>query len=312
MSRVRVRLPFLFMLLVGVLLAGFALPGSASSRSSRSPDRIELPDGFQPEGIAIGSRPVAFFGSRVDGDIYRANLRNGRGRVFSQGPGTPSVGMKVGDRNRLFVAGGSGGDGRVVDTRSGRILASWSFAVAPTFINDVVLTDDAAWFTDSQRAQLYRVPLGRRLAAQSDVTTVPLGGDWQQVPGVTNANGIAETPDESALLVVQSSTGFLFRVDPDSGEAARVDLGDTVLANGDGLLVHRDTLYAVQNRLNQVAVIDLRDDGTRGELEDTLTSPDFDVPTTVARHDGKLYLPNARFGNLQPEPKPYWVTRITP
>ena len=31
-----------------------------------------------------------------------------------------------------------------------------------------------------------------------------------------NANGIAETPDRKALLVVQSNTGFLFRVDPET------------------------------------------------------------------------------------------------
>src|SRR5688572_26769604 len=78
------------------------------------PTTIALPAGFQPEGIATGLKAWAYFGSRVDGDIYRVDLRTGRGAVFSQGPGTPSLGMKVDRRGRLWVAGGTGGDGRLI------------------------------------------------------------------------------------------------------------------------------------------------------------------------------------------------------
>ena len=66
----------------------------------RQLDRIDLPVGFQPEGIAIGKGPYAYLGSLADGDIYRANLRTGKGRVISQGPGTPSVGLKLDRRGR--------------------------------------------------------------------------------------------------------------------------------------------------------------------------------------------------------------------
>ena len=40
---------------------------------------------------------------------------------------------------------------------------------------------------------------------------------------------------------------------------------------------------------------------TAGRLVETLTSPDFDVPTTVAAYKGSLYLPNARFGIESPQ-----------
>ena len=225
----RRRRPLLLLLALALAL-GLVSP---AARARAFPDRLALPDGFQPEGIAIGRGHVAYLGSLSDGDIYRLDLRTGAGTVVSQGPGTQSVGMKVDRRGRLFVAGGAAGDARVVDTRSGRVLASYSFADTGTFVNDVVLTHAAAYFTDSSRAVLYRVPLGRRLAGQSQVTTLPLTGDWQQTAGF-NANGIAQTPDHRALLVVQSSTGFLFRVDPDTGRATRVDLGGTLLTDGDG------------------------------------------------------------------------------
>ena len=49
-----------------------------------------------------------------------------------------------------------------------------------------------------------------------------------------------------------------------------------------------NTLYVVQGRLNQVSVISLDADGTSGVLVDTLTSMNFDVPTTVAAFGNSL------------------------
>lgn len=70
------------------------------------------------------------------------------------------------------------------------------------------------------------------------------------------------------------------------------------------------TLDVVQNRLNQVAVVELNRRGTAGEVVDTLTSPMFEVPTTVAAYKDSLYLPNARF-TTPPNPETtYSVTRI--
>ncbi|MGH3455357.1 MAG: superoxide dismutase, partial [Nocardioidaceae bacterium] len=243
--------------------------------------------------------------------INMGSMLAGAGKVISQGPGTPSVGLKVDHRGRLFVAGGNAGDGRVVSVRTGEILASYQFTDQASFVNDVVLTRDAAWFTDSSRAELYRLPLGRHGGLPDEAQSVPLSGDWEQTPGF-NANGIAQTPDRRALLVVQSSTGLLFRVNPSTGKATQVDLDGTLLTAGDGLLVVGKTLYAVQNQLNQVAEIRLNRSGTSGTLVDTHTNPDFDIPTTVAAFGSWLYLPNARF-NTPPTPDtPYWVTRIRP
>lgn len=273
--------------------------------------RIPLPKGFQPEGIATGPRATAYLGSLADGDLYRLDLRTGKGEVFSQGPGTPSTGLKY-DRGRLFVSGGTSGTARVVDARSGDVLASYQLVApgTPAFVNDVVVTKSAAWFTNSQEAALYRLPLGpgKRLPDQAEVGRVALSGAWVQGTGLS-ANGITTSPDGAALLVVNSSNGTLYRVTPD-GVATAVDLRGYALTNGDGLLREGRTLYVVQNRLNQVAVLRLSKDGLRGKLRDTLTSPKFDVPTTIARSRGDLYLPNARFGT---EPTPttrYWVTGL--
>jgi len=264
--------------------------------SAALPTLLALPDGFPPEGIAIGPGPFAYLGNRVDGSIYRADLRTGLGVVISPATGTPSLGMKTDGRGRLFVAGGTGGDARVVDTRTGAILAHYALATGAAFVNDVVLTDRAAYLTDSTNQVLYTLPLGRdgALPEQSAVVRTPLTGAIVYGSGI-NANGIMPTPNGSALLIVQSNTGLLFRVDPASGVTSQVDVGGFSLLDGDGLLLRGDTLYVVQNALNVITVLRLNAAGTVGAVVGQLTDPRFDVPTTVAALGDRLYLPNARF-----------------
>nr|WP_245721598.1 superoxide dismutase [Nocardia crassostreae] len=283
-----------------------AAPANQAAAQGLFPTTIELPDGFRPEGIAIGALPVAYIGSMADGSIYRADLITGRGGVFSQGPGTQSLGLQLDDRGRLFVAGGTAGDARVVDTLTGAVLASYQFGTAPdTFVNDIVLTAAGAWFTDSRSPVLYHLPIGPdgALPSQEAVVRIPLTGDIKYVPGPNafNANGIVRTPDGSGLIIVQSDTGQLFRVDPATGAARRVDIGAESLIDGDGLLLQGNKLLVVQNRLNAIAVITLDDAGTTGRVERRVTDPRFDVPTTFGAFGGRLYLPNARF-TTTPEP----------
>ena len=52
-----------------MLSVALVAPAEARPRHDRYPDRIELPVGFQPEGITIGKAPIAYLGSRTDGDI---------------------------------------------------------------------------------------------------------------------------------------------------------------------------------------------------------------------------------------------------
>ncbi|MFG1672050.1 SMP-30/gluconolactonase/LRE family protein [Streptomyces sp. Y7] len=291
------------LLTTGAATAGAAFVAAAGTPAAaagkRRPTVLHLPNGFRPEGIAIGGGPYAYLGSLGDGSLYRADLRTGDGSIISAGPGTPSVGLKIDHRGRLFVAG-RGQGARVVDARSGEVLASYALTSAtPTFANDVFLTGRAAWFTDSFQPALYALPLGRhgQLPDADDIVTITLSGDWSQVAGeVVNANGITGTPDGSALLVVQSGAGGLHRVDPRTGVTKLVDLGGaTPLTNGDGLLLIGRTLYVVQNRQNAIDVLELAPDGRSGVFRRRITDPRFDVPTTVAAYQGRLYLPNARF-----------------
>ena len=301
--------------LTAVLVATLLGPASTATAHDKEhdpfPTTIALPNGFQPEGIAIGTLPYAYFGSRATGAIYRASLATGRGEIINPGFGAGSLGLKLDEQGRLFVSGAASGDGRVVDARTGRTLKIWNFTDGTSFVNDVILTRDAAWFTDSQNPVLYKVPFGRYGKLGDTFETVPLTGDFVFTPGATNANGIARTPDGRNLLVVQSNTGLLFVVDDETGAATQVDLGGVPMTNGDGLWLEGRRLYVVQNRLNQIAVVDLNWAGTRGAVVRTITSPSFDVPTTIAAYGKRLYLPNARFTTPPTPDTTYTAVAVT-
>ncbi|MGQ0604065.1 MAG: SMP-30/gluconolactonase/LRE family protein [Anaerolineales bacterium] len=298
--------------IIAIMLATMIVP---AVHADAFPEILPLPNGFRPEGIAVGRGTDFYVGSLADGAIYKGDLRTGEGDILVSGQaGRVAVGLKFDKRSgRLFVAGGPTGSAYVYDARSGQEVGVIQLTTSGSFINDVVVTRSAAFFTDSSNAVLYKVPLSRRdgLPAPSDIEALPLTGDWEQVPNAFNANGIAATPNGKHLIVVNSTVGALYRVDPDTGEASRIDLGGETVASGDGLLLDGKTLYVVRNFLNQIAVVELDKDLSTGEVTGTITNPAFRIPTTVAEFGNALYTVNARF-DVTPGPDVEYEVVRTP
>lgn len=288
--------------IAGVLVA-------APAAAQPFPEVIPLADGSQPEGIAVGKGTTFYVGSIPTGSVYRGDLRTGEIELLVDRDDRAAIGLAVDHRRRLFVAGGPTGDGFVYDARTGAELASYDFAGGETFINDVVVTRQAAWFTDSFNPFLYRVPIGPGGGLGQAAEQVPLSGDYVHLDGF-NLNGIDATPSGEWLVAVQSGNGALYRIDPDTGEATLIDLGGDAVPNGDGILLDGTRLYVVQNFLNQIAVIDLSQDLLSGEVVGTITDPDFDIPTTIAEHGVSLYAVNARFSTPPTPETEYDVVRV--
>ncbi|KAB1198979.1 superoxide dismutase [Haloferax sp. MBLA0078] len=296
-------------------IVGLAVVGSGSASAAAAyPSVIPLPTGFRPEGIVTGLGNEFFVGSLAAGAIYRGDLRTGSGEVFVPPvEGGVAVGLSHDARsNYLFVAGGPTGQASVYDANTGALVADYGLQGPPTFVNDVVVTRTAAYFTDSFRPALYRVPLGAGgdVPDQSAVEEIPLSGDFTSVGGF-NANGIDAPPNGEYLIVVNSSTGLLYKVDPATGDATEIDLGGASLTAGDGILLEGRTLYVVRNQLNLIAVVQLDPEATAGEVVDEITDPQFDVPTTVAGFGNSLYAVNARFGTPDPANAEYDVVRVS-
>jgi sugar lactone lactonase YvrE len=282
----------------------------AVTAAAAFPQLIQLPPGFQPEGIEVGTGTTFYVGSRVTGAIYRGNLRTGEGAVLvNGGQGRLATGIELDPHNRLFVAGAGTGDGYVYDAKTGALLRTYDFASSDTFINDVVVTTKAAYFTDSRKAVLYKVPIGPG-GALSAFQTLSLTGADLALPGF-NLNGIDAAPNGKTLIAVQSNTGKLFKIDPATGRAQEISLGGESVPNGDGILLTGKTLYVVQNQNNRVAVIALSPNFTSGRLVTRLQDPDFAVPTTIDDHGRRLYAVNARFGVANPGSAAYQVVQLS-
>lgn len=287
------------------LSVGLLSPASAAPPVF--PETVSLPDEWEAEGVATGRGTDVYAGSLANGAVWKADLRTGEGSVLVEdNAGGSAVGLAV-KRGVLFVAGGLSGQGYAYDADTGEELATLDLGEG--FVNDVIVTRQAAWFTNSFAPEIYRVDLTGGVPT-GDVDIVPLDGDWTQAPGpfVFNANGIEATSNGQSLIIVNSTVGAIYDVDPVTGTATLIET-DADLTAGDGILLRGRELSVVRNRLNEIAVLELAPDLSSATLVDTLTDPDFAVPTTVAAFGGTLYAVNARFGT-PPEGTPYEIVKV--
>lgn len=250
-----------------------------------------------------------YAGSLADGAIWKGDAATGEGMVLAPGAeGRVTVGVDIDPGSGvLWAAGGPTGQVHAFDAESGELLETYQFEAG--FLNDVAVTPEAIYVTDSFMPQLIAISLpgDGSLPSMDDAAAVPLSGDVEYADGF-NLNGIVAS--DAGLIVVHSPTGGLFRVDPATAESASIDTGGADLTAGDGLELDGSTLYVVRNQLNTIVVLELDEGLTTAEQTGELTSDDLDVPTTVAMVDGSLWAANARFGTDATPDTEYWLTRL--
>jgi sugar lactone lactonase YvrE len=280
-----------------VLTAGLAslmFPSVQSVAADPATDVIVLPGASSAEGIAKGSGATFYAGDLFRGDIFRGNLQRGTAEVFVDAPaGRMAVGMFADIRHDLlFVAGGPGA-AYVYDTRSGAPVASYELGnPGSSFINDVVVTRQGAWFTDSLQPNLYFVPLNEA-GQPGPSSTLPLSGPAADVSGEFNLNGITASANGETLIVAHSGNGALYTVDPETGASAVISGVD--VPGVDGILLEAGRLWAVRGGANAVARIQLSPDLTSGVVEELITHDAFQFPTTAIRFGSSLAVVNGKF-----------------
>ncbi len=179
-----------------------------------------------------------------------------------------------------------------------------------SLINDVAVTRDTAYFTNTASPELYKVPI----AADGDVgkpETIKVTGPASPVVEGFGLNGIDVSPDGDTLIVSHTGLGAIFTVDPESGKSRKIVVpGGPLPESVDGILLDKDggdeVLWVVANFSNTVLKLQLEDDYSSAEIDDVLTNDDveglFRVPTTVAEHGDELVLVNGRFDLGLPPP----------
>jgi sugar lactone lactonase YvrE len=303
---VRVAVPLLLLALVAAL----AVPAAAA----RPAQVIILPGATSAEGIAGGGGATFYAGDLFAGDIFRGNLQRGTAELFIDAPaGRMAVGMAVNVAHHLlFVAGGFTGQAYIYDTVTGATVASYQFGDPDaSLINDVALTKDGAWFTDSFQAQLHFVPVSRAGVPGLTFRTLALSGPAATLigNGAVNLNGIQAPANGKTLIVAHSANTQLYRVDPATGASATI--AGVSVPNVDGIVLEAGRLWAVQNFSNQVSRIRPRPDLSSGVVEEVITSPLFQIPTTAARFGSRLAVVNAKFDTgIPPTAKQYEVVLV--
>ena len=270
-------------------------------------DRIEMPDGWTPEGITTDGQSL-FAGSLANGAILTADLATGTTEVLVEGTeGSIVAGLDYDEAGRLWTAGATTGEVRAYDAATGELLEAYPFEAG--FLNDVAVTPEAVYISDSFVPQVAVVPIGDdgALAAPDEAFVVPITGDLQYGEGF-NANGIVATP--AGLVLVHSGLGQLFLVDPATGASTLIDTGEADLTAGDGLELVDQTVYVMRNRMGEIVAVELDEQATSGVVTGTATSDDFDVPTTVAAVGDDLWVVNARFGTDATPETAYWMSRV--
>jgi len=276
------------------------------------PDLIPIPAGFQPEGIEMGKDLEFFVGALSwsgdltnTGAIYKGNVMTGEGQILVAPTGKKLSGLSYDARSDYLYAatGHSGGFAgprweqgvKVYTGTSGRLLGEIIFG-DDMVINDVLVTDTGVYCTDSISTTLYKIPLednGKIFATVPE--KIEMTG-FEMVDGF-NANGLVGDFDGRELVIVNISSGVLYRVDTASGAASPINiLGEEHLfPDGDGLHMDGRTLYICQNFTQKIAVVELAEDLAEGTFVKNLVSGDLSIPTTITGYGSCIYAINTHY-----------------
>ncbi|MDA8523642.1 superoxide dismutase family protein [Acidovorax sp. NCPPB 4044] len=271
-----------------------------------------------PEGIAFDARTgMAYVGSSSEGHIYRIAPAAQKAELFQLGgsPGRQAAfGMKVDGNGRLWVAGGPANSVAAIDLQNAATVAVIEGPKdSQAFLNDIALTPQYAYVTDSFRPVLWRIAIApgapMSLEPWLDLRQTPI----HYQPNQINLNGIVASPDGRRLFAVLLATGQLWRIDTATREVTEVRLEGGGLRHGDGLaLMGSNDLYVVRNADNELVRVELAADGSSGRIVQRLRDPRLKYPTTAAVQDGALLVVNGQLDRQKNPPPllPFDVLRI--
>lgn len=302
----------------GLAVLTTTVPAPALAAEPRPATYVVSRDpGVRPEGIAVTDDGTMYVTSVTDGAVYRGHVRDRELRPFLPAGGdgrTRAAGVHLDRRGRIFVAGWDTG-ALFVHAPDGRLLARR--AATGAALNDLAVTGDAVYLTDSAGGVLWRAALdGERLGEL--VSWVPASA-FPTAPGFLN--GIVVTDGGRIALVADQGTGEpgserLWRVDLAARTATVVEVAGGQLG-ADGLLLDGDRLYGVVNFPDgaggwrfavNVALLD-SDRRTARVVRRSGTVGLDRSPTTIARDADRLLWVNSQLNAAAPAP-PFTVTPV--
>lgn len=286
-------------------IAAAALLASTPGFAQSGVKVLPLPDAAAyPEGVTVDpATGVIYTNSANTGVVFSIDPDTGAavqiadplGMGDSQiaKPVSVALGLKADGQGRLWVAGARTGSMHVVDIATGERLARFTTPAGAWLINDVALTADAAYFTDTLRPVLWRVARDS-LADAALEPWLSFEGTALEYGEEPNLNGIVATPDGRYLIVVLMKTGRLFRIDTQTREVAAIDSGASALDGGDGLALVGQRLFVVRQSAGEIVALDLSPDLSAASEVKRIKPAELAWPATVAVRGDRLIVANSQ------------------
>lgn len=186
-----------------------------------------------------------------------------------------------------------------------RLLARFSVpGESARLVNDLAIASDGtAYITDSLRSVVYRVTPGRLAKARDQHGVAPLtpAFDLTNVlephePGTVTLNGIVAAPSGRYLLTVDMAGGDLYRLRLPSGRIDKVALRGGDMSQADGLELHHGMLWAAHPipEANAISRWTISSDGRTARMTRRINDQALQLPTTLMRAHGRLYVVRSR------------------
>lgn len=252
-------------------------------------------DDMFPEGVAFDPTQRAFFvGSLTDAGITRVDADGTQSVFVPSGPTMlASAGMKVDDAaRRLWVCGSDDAENSqvyVFDLDDAALIETFELGalVDTASCNDLALdAEGVAYVTDPPSSAIHRLAIGGDAAVwATDPAFAPEVMDL-------GLNGIAVTPDGTAVIVTKFIAKQLLRVAMDDPtQIVEVELGGENFAGGsliagpDGIVFAGEVLYVVFDDV--VAQVTPNADWTAGDV--TILMPSTAGLSTATVAEGEVY-----------------------
>eukprot|EP00956_Cyclotella_meneghiniana_P011326 scaffold15934_cov52-Cyclotella_meneghiniana.AAC.14 len=178
--------------------------------------------------------------------------------------------------------------------------------------NDVVVDDSGvAYVTDSAIGRVFKVENGEaELISDDEILR------WTDVSSPYGANGLVHVPDLGILLVCNTQTQALLKVDLASNEVTEVTIHGEINGGGDGMLLSSDgTLYAVTGG-SLITAFTTEDDWATATVAGTVdvsNGAEFPATMTFGKTEKEIYVTHVRFGDLlagTPNADPSLISKV--
>ncbi|RBQ22136.1 superoxide dismutase [Spongiactinospora rosea] len=290
------------------MFIGSAAQAAATPEHGRVSTAFEIPgDRVYPEGIAADPHTGDIYvGAYEGGAIFKVTRGQRVAKEFLPSDGRAhALGLEVDRARRLWVADRNTGVA-VYDIPRQRLIAR--FVVprdADRLINDVAIAPDGtAYITESRRAEVYRVTPRQLEEARDHDGPVPITPAFDlsghldpREPGAITLNGIVAAPTGRYLLTVDMTGGDLYRIELPSGRVSRVALRGGDLNRSDGMELRNGTLWVAHPILdaNAISRWSIGKDGRTAQMTRRITDQALQLPTTMVRTHGGLYVVRSQF-----------------